>query len=295
MVFSGPRFKTARRCRRFESWCSRIAGAAALAVALSCAATAEAAEVYSFGVVPQFESRKLASVWKPILSELERRTGLSFRLVGSPKIPDFEKAFIGGEFDFAYMNPYHAILAIREQRYQPLVRGGGRPLYGILVVRKDSPIKDVRELAGREVAFPAPNAIGASLLIRADLAQLYGVEVKPAYVQTHSSVYLNVAMGLQAAGGGVMSTLQEQPAEIRETLRVIYQTRTMPPHPVVGHTRVTRADRERVRLAFLGMENTEAGSALLAKVPILKLVAASDDDYAVLLEWGLEKFYVEQN
>ncbi len=40
---------------------------------------------YTFGVVPQFEARRLSDIWVPILDELERRTGLNLTMVGSPE------------------------------------------------------------------------------------------------------------------------------------------------------------------------------------------------------------------
>lgn len=81
--------------------------------------------VYRFGVVPQYEQRKLFRIWRPILDELEKRTGFTFKLVGSPKIPVFERKVEEGDYDFAYMNPYHLILAQERQGYLPLVRDGG--------------------------------------------------------------------------------------------------------------------------------------------------------------------------
>ncbi len=65
---------------------------------------------YTFGVVPQFEQRKLYAVWKPVIDALERRTGLVFNLVTTLKIQDFEKEFLNGNFDFVYMNPYFMIV-----------------------------------------------------------------------------------------------------------------------------------------------------------------------------------------
>lgn len=125
--------------------------------------------VYRIGVVPQFEQRKLFRIWIPILQELEARTGLRFEVVGSELIPDFEKLFLAGEFDFAYMNPYHVVSANNVQGYLPLVCDGSRTLQGILVVRKDSPITSIEELKGQTVAFPSANALGASLLPRSEL------------------------------------------------------------------------------------------------------------------------------
>ncbi len=264
---------------------------AALCLASSQSMAADE-DVYSFGVVPQFEQRKLFRIWRPILDELEHRTGLRFKLVGSPKIPVFEQKYLDGTYDFAYMNPYHLLKAHEAQGYLPLVRDGGRMLKGILVVAKDSPVQKVQELAGKRVAFPAPNALGASLLMRAELASLQGVRVIPHYVQTHSSVYLHVALGLDSAGGGVASTLRSQKAEIQKKLRVLYTTRAMNPHPVSAHPRVPEAHRNKVRDALLEMAKTDSGAALLAKIPMLEAVPASLEDYTPMYAWGLDKYYV---
>jgi phosphonate transport system substrate-binding protein len=265
-----------------------------LAFALHPVWPAEGA-IYRFGVVPQFEQRKLFRIWRPILDELERRTGLGFQLVGSPKIPVFEQKFEEGTYDFAYMNPYHLLRAHDCQGYLPLVKDGGRMLKGILVVSKESPIQKVQELAGKRVAFPSPNALGASLLMRAELAKLHNVEIIPHYVQTHSSVYLHVALGQTVAGGGVAATLNSQKPEVREKLRILYETRPMHPHPVSAHPRVPETDRVKVQQALLAMAQTEKGAALLAKIPIRKAVSASLRDYTPMSEWGLEAFYVSDN
>lgn len=256
---------------------------------------AQAEVTYKFGVVPQFAPRKLASIWLPILEELSKRTGLRFKMTGAPEIPKFEKSFLEGEFDFAYMNPYHAVLAAKKSGYVPLIRDGSRSLYGILVVQKNSPIQNLKDLAGKSVAFPAPNALGASLLMRADLEMLHGVKVKPLYVKTHSSVYLNVVLGQTSAGGGVLTTLKRQKPNIQKLLRIIYTTRKMPPHPITAHPRVPQHIMKSVKEAFLSMSEDKSTSKLLKNVPLRKAVSASIDEYRVLLEWGLDKFYVTTN
>jgi len=247
---------------------------------------------YTFGVVPQYEIHRLASIWLPILTELEKNTGLKFRLIGANNIPDFEERFMNGDFDFAYMNPYHSRLALKNQGYAALIRDDETRLFGILVVRTDSGIDSVEQLEGKEIAFPAPNALGASLVMRADLDQLFGLNYRPRYVQTHSSVYLNVALGKKDTGGGVMGSFSTQQKEIQDKLKIIYKTRTMATHPVVAHPRIPEEHRELVRKAFMEMGETKYGIELLAKIPIRKIVTAYSSDYEELDAWGLEK-YVE--
>ncbi len=258
---------------------------------ISSAAFAET--TYRVGVVPQFEPRKLAAIWIPILTELEKRTGFRLTMVGAARIPEFESEFENGRYDFAYMNPYHSVVAMRKQGYEPLVRDEGTQLSGILVVAKDGPIKQMSDLAGKTVAFPAPNALGASLLMRADLDRIYKLKISPLWSQTHTSAYLNTALGKADAAGGVMGTFEQQPPAVRDKLKILYETRPMASHPVMAHPRVPASDREKLRQAFLDMGATMEGQALLAKVPFKQVGIARSEHYRELAQWGLEDYYVQ--
>jgi phosphonate transport system substrate-binding protein len=174
-------------------------------------------ESYTFAVVPQFEQRKLFTVWQPIVDELSRRTGYNLKLVATLTVPDFERELATGRFDFVYANPYHIMREGSRQGYVPLVRDQ-QALRGILVVRKDSSYKTPAELDGEKLAIPSFNALGASLLIRADLEQVFHAKTIPIDVKTHSSVYLQVANGLIPAGGGVEKTLREQDKAVQDML-----------------------------------------------------------------------------
>ncbi len=267
---------------RFTSLCSLIL--------LPCLTNAET--IYSIGVVPQFEARRIAEIWQPILAEISQLSGVKLELKASPNIPAFEQQFTAGEFDFAYMNPYHAIIANKKPGYAPLLRDNGRSLSGIIVVKKDSPIQSVSELDGKTVAFPAPNALGAALLPRAEFDRKFKIKINELYVKSHSSVYLNVLLGKAAAGGGVQKTLSQQAKEIRDQLRVLYQTTKVAPHPLTAHPRIDAAIQDRVKTAFLQLGDSEKGRMLLKAIPMKQIGPASIDDYAPLKEMGLDQYYV---
>ena len=242
----------------------------------------------SVGVVPQFEQRKLFDVWTKILEPLEKKTGCHFDLVGSPSIIAFEDAFKSGTYDLAYMNPYHVLMAKQAQGYRPLVRSGTKKLTGILVVKKDSPINNVKELDGKKVAFPSPNAFGASLLMRAELARQQDTHVVPEYVKTHPAVYLYVAKGLVDAGGGIASTLAQQPDNVRDSLRILYKTEVVNPHPLVIHPRVPEAMATRIQAAWLELAKEQP--SLFEGIPMEAPVPASYEDYQALEKLTLEDF-----
>lgn len=248
---------------------------------------------YTFGVVPQYGQRQMFATWKPILDELEKRTGLSFRLVSAPTISAFDKECLKGAYDFVYLSPYILLKANKSAGYLPIARDRS-DLRGILVVRRDSPVKSPSELNGKTIAFPSPNALGASLLMRAELSNLFHIRFDPLYVTSHSSVYLHVAKGLAEAGGGVEKTLQEQDGAIRDSLKVIHVTRPMPSHPVAVHPRVRAPEAEKVRRALIGMEGAADGRELLAKIPMNHPVSAALQDYTPMMKWGLDAFWVKE-
>lgn len=255
---------------------------------------AEEKTYYTVGVVPQFSPQAINEIWSHLLHEVSKQAGVELRLVASPSIPEFEKKFTRGEFDFAYMNPYHLIVANREQGYIPLLKDTAKKLRGIIVVAKNSPIRFVHSLDGKTVAFPAPNALGAALIPRAEFANKFHITVKELYTKSHSSVYLNVVLGVADAGGGVEKTLARQPAEIREKLRVLYKTVAVSPHPIVAHPRINSQLRERVKQAFLSVAKSVSGKSMLAKVPLKNLGDAKLEEYLRIESLGLDAFYVRK-
>jgi phosphonate transport system substrate-binding protein len=257
----------------------------------TCAMAAD--KTYTFAVTPQFEQRKLIAIWMPIVEAVQKRTGLSLKLTSMMSVPEFEKELAKSTFDFVYCNPYNIIKSVPDPGYIPLARDSA-PLRGILLVRKDSVYTKLADLEKKTVAFPSPNAIGASLLMRADLARLHHVTINPMYVKTHSSVYLHVVNGLADAGGGVETTLQEQEPAVKDALRIIYTTREFPSLPVAANPRVPKADREKVRKALLELSATPEGKEMFARVPMQDPVATSLEDYAPMRAWGLESFWVDK-
>lgn len=250
------------------------------------------AESYTVGVVPQFEPEKLAGIWAPILEQVSAITGDTYELVGSTNIPEFETDFLRGNFDFAYMNPYHLVMANRAQGYLPLINDGSRMLSGVLVAAKDSGVETVADLEGKTIAYPAPNALGASLLMRAELERKFALNYSARYVSTHSSAYLNVVLGEAGAAGGVRSTLNETPAEIRDQLVVIFETEKLPPHPIAAHPRVSKEAQAAFTQAFLQLAADPETNALLVPIPMTQASETSLDDFEIVKQLGLDSYVI---
>ncbi|MDC8772167.1 phosphate/phosphite/phosphonate ABC transporter substrate-binding protein [Roseateles albus] len=245
---------------------------------------------YSVYIVPQFQAAEIQRIWAPLLEKLGQEAGLQLTLKLVKDIPAFEAELASGRPDFAYMNPYHQLLAHAAQGYRPLLRDS-KMLKGLLLVRKDDPIKSVQDLQGKELAFPAPNALGASLLIRAQLAEGEGVQIKPIYAKTHSNAYRLTLVGKTAASGGLRGTLDKEPEAVQAGLRVLMETQGAAPHPFSAHPRVPAAQAQAVAAAMLKMSADPALQALFKDIPMAKPVAADfERDYRPLAKLRLEKY-----
>ena len=248
-------------------------------------------KTWTVGIVPQRPASQIVATWKPVLREVGLRSGQCFKLEVARSIPAFEEQLRAGRLDFAFLNPYHQLMARRWQGFTPLVRDRAL-LEGLVVVQQTSPIRQLRDLQGASVAFPAPNAFAASLLIRALLAR-DGIRIHPRYVGTHSNVYRSVALSSSQAGGGVNQTLAQERPEVRRQLRILWKTPGFPAHPFSAAGRVPLAVRSRVQNAFLQLAKQPGGPDMLAAVQLPEPVRADHGrDYAPLAQLGLARFVV---
>ncbi|MFV0594466.1 phosphate/phosphite/phosphonate ABC transporter substrate-binding protein [Shewanella sp.] len=231
-----------------------------------------------FGVVPQQPAIQLAKLWPPILAALSENANYQLQFATAPDIPTFEQRLKDGQYDIAYMNPYHYVVFHDHPGYQALAREKDKKLKGLLVVRRDSPIKSLAQLEGQTLAFPAPAAFAASVLPRAHLQQ-DNINVKVKYVGSHDSVYLAVIQGLVEAGGGVQRTFNNLSEAQKQQLTVLWQTPTYTPHAIATHPRVSTAQRQMLLERLMALSTTAQGKALLESVDFSAFTAAEDQDW----------------
>ncbi|HET6718473.1 MAG TPA: phosphate/phosphite/phosphonate ABC transporter substrate-binding protein [Rhodocyclaceae bacterium] len=269
-----------------------LAALLALSPLAASAAPDQAPAGYTLGVAPQFDQRKLFATWKPVVDALSEATGEPFRFRSAGSVPEFEQAVAKGSYDFIYVNPYHLYRERLRQGYIPLVRDV-TPLRGVVAVRNDSAIREAADLDGKSLAVPSLNAIGASMLIQAELERVHGVRVKVVNAKSHSSAYLYAINRLSDAAGGVEKTLAEQEPAIRNALRVVYRTSDFPSHPIAAHPRIPEALRERVRRILLKLSADPAGRAMLHEIPMSRAVPASFKDYEAFRALDLDAYWTE--
>ncbi len=265
----------------------RLLLAALCLSSMTTAAEDSAPASISFGVVPQQAATRLASLWAPVFDYVGERAGVAIRFATAPDIPAFEQRLAAGQYDLAYMNPYHYTVFHEQPGYVAFANQRDKRIRGILVTKKDSDIDDIKALAGRTLAFPAPAAFAASVLPRAALRQA-GIAIEPRYVRSHDSVYLAVAQGLYPAGGGIERTFANTDPQVRERLRILWRTDAYTPHAFAAHPRLDPALVARVRDVMLAMSDDPEGRELLAAIGFDGIDGAKDADWDDVRALGIE-------
>lgn len=231
---------------------------------------------FTFGIVPQQSAGRLAQIWGPFVQEVGRRAGVGLRFVTTADIPTFEACLDKGIFDFAYMNPYHYVLFHQRAGYQAFAHASDETLEGLLVVRADSGLTRLEDLAGKEIAFPSPGALAASVIPRAELTKR-GIAFRPSYVRSHDSVYRAVLAGLMPAGGGIRRTFENLADDQRAALRTVHVTASYTTHAFAARAQVPQAT-----VAAVGRAMTTLGAAneaLLEPLGMVGFVAAADAEW----------------
>jgi phosphonate transport system substrate-binding protein len=231
-----------------------------------------------FGIVPQQSAAKLARNWVPLLKLISKNTGIELKFATAPDIPTFEKRLIAGEYDIAYMNPYHYAVLSKEAGFKALVHEQGKKIKGIIVANKNSKINKLEDLSMQTIAFPAPASFAATLIPKANLTQK-NISFQSKYVNSHDAVYRNIAMGRYVAGGGIIRTFNALPERIRKQLKVIWTSDGYTPHAIATHPQVSEKVRQKLLTGFLDIKNSDASVQLLAPLRMKGFTQANDQEW----------------
>jgi len=249
-----------------------------ITLSLSTIANTAHAETLTFGIVPQQSAKTLARLWTPICNYLSEKTGYTIQFSTAKDIPTFERRLLKGEYDIAYMNPYHYTVFHEKPGYEAIAHQADKRIKGIVVVKKDSDITSLQQLNNSQLAFPSPAAFAASVLPRAKM-KADGIEFEPKYVSSHDSVYLNVSKGLFPAGGGVERTFNNTPPKVKETLRILWRTPGYTPHAIASNPELNTDTLQKLKQALIGMNNDPEGQALLKTIKFSQLKLANNEDW----------------
>lgn len=243
--------------------------------------SAQNSKEITFAVIPFETTLVMAKTFFPLIKYLEKRCDVKIRLVTAPTWGLFRDRVDAGGYDVVYFNPYHYIRSHETQGYLPIVKVGGSPFTGILLVRKDSNIKNYKELKGRTIVFPHRDAWAAFWLTKYYLLKK-GIDVERdndiVFVESHKSGILTCYHRL-ADAAGTWRPLRLINKDIENALTILFETEPHPNMPVAVHPRVGQELSFKLKNALLELHTNKEGQEILKGLNHVKFVDAKDSDY----------------
>lgn len=214
------------------------------------------AKELTLGVVPQQSPLKLSQQWNKVTQYLTEKTGIAIIFKTESSIPLFEEKLYSGQYDLAYMNPYHFVVANTRENYQAKIRSD-KDIVGILLSKDKDLVINKRNLMGKTFLYPAPNAFAATLLTKYELKNKFDLDIEKdahiLYVNSHDSVYKGIQRDIGDIGGGIVRTYEAYNKQEHGKLHIVYKTQNYPSHPIAFHSNVSEADIQKLVKAFLEM------------------------------------------
>jgi len=240
---------------------------------------------YNFSPVNQFNVQVSASFWNPIISYVSARSKVCMKLKLGRTSADTTSFVLAREVDFAFTN--HLFSPDREKMgWTVFGRRNSPPVHAQIVVPADSPIRDIKELAGAAVSFPGPEALVAykvnyAQLLRAD------IPINVVFAGNQDAAFTQLFAGMVKAVGANSQLVANWRGREGSAFRVLWSSAPFNDLALMASPRVPADQVRAVANAFLTMHSdpegkrvlAESGALIHAPVP-LSFVAASQADYA---------------
>lgn len=197
-----------------------------VAVLVADLALATAGETFVIGVAPHTSARVILQMYQPLRVHLEKTLAMPVAVVTAPDFTEFAKSGLRGEYDLAITTSHQARLLQTDAGYLPLVTYKA-DFRAVALVAAKGPVRMPKDLKGKKVLGLSPtsqvtlwgeqwlrdNAIGA---------------LPVTYVSASDSLAQLVIAGEASAGFTSLANYQKLAPDIRQQLRVLAESKTMP-------------------------------------------------------------------
>lgn len=240
-----------------------------------------------FGVFPYLPPSKLSNLFTPIADDFEKTLGMKVLLTSKGEYAGFTEKLVSEDYDLAFVQPFDYVTAHDAHNYLPVARRGGA-LRAIIVVKQDSPIQSIDELAYKTVANP-PKVAAVSHLTSMALKKA-GVNpdtgVVRDYGKSHFSCMQSVLIGTADACGTARQALSHfEKKNMSKRLRIVAESDEIPHSLFIVHKRVPEELRHKLADRILNWPNSSGGQKLLSNGKFIPFVAAKDSDYDIVRKY----------
>jgi len=232
-----------------------------LGLGMVCAHAQDDAAAYRFSPVNQYGINLTAAYWNPIIAYVAEKSGVRLQLKIGRTSADTTAYVLAQEVEFVFTN--HLFSPEREQLgWKVFGRRQTPPVHGQIIVPADSPLTEIGQLAGKDVAFPGPEALVA---YKVPAAQLMAkkVDFKTVYGGNMDGALAQLFSGKVAAVGANSQLAEGYARREGRKYRVLWSSPPLHDLALMASSKVPDKVAKAVARAFIGMHQDPKGRDIL--------------------------------
>ncbi len=256
-------------------------------------------KTYIFGIHPLHNPKKLFEVYQPLIDYLNTNLkDVTITLEASKNYEEYDKKLFSGHFDFSLPNPYQTVEATKYGYSIFGKMGDDQNFRGIILVRKNSDIKEISDLKGKKISYPASTALAATMMPQRFLHD-NGIDinkdVKNLYVGSQESSIMNLFLNESDAAATwppPWLAFEKERPEIAKELEVKWETSSLPNNGLVVKKSIDSKLVEKISTLMFNLHNTQEGQEILKAMELSKFEKADYKTYESVRAF-LDKFEKE--
>lgn len=233
------------------------------AIALSALTLSSQADdvTYRFSPVNQYDINLTAAYWNPIITYVSEKSGVKLSLKIGRTSADTTSYVLAKEVEFVFSN--HLFSPEREKLgWKVFGRRQMPAVHGQIVVPADSPITDISQLKGQDVAFPGPEALVAYKFPYAHLINK-NIDVKVVFGGNQNAALAQLFAGKVKAVGGNSQLIEGYAQREGKKFRVLWSSEPLYDLALMAASTVPAKDVKAVADAFFNMHKDPRGKDIL--------------------------------
>jgi phosphonate transport system substrate-binding protein len=247
-----------------------------------------------FAVATMVSAEETFSTYRQFVKRISRDIGREEVFILRPSYEDVRLALMHGEVDAAFVCTGTYLSGLESKSIKLLVQpefGETKRYRSLLLVPSDSGSRTWEDLRHKVMAFTDSESFTGCLLPSEELAERGQTPddffKKVIYTGSHDRSIMAVAANVVDAAAVDslvwVSTLDKKPS-IGKQVRIIWQSRSFSPPPIVVPAGLDSNLEEALRKALLSLHKDEEGRRILAAIGIRRFVPPQPESYATAVE-----------
>jgi len=249
-------------------------------------------QTYILGVHPLHNPKKLFEVYQPLVDYINQHIPtINLKLEASRNYEAYNKKLFSGYFDFSLPNPYQTVQSLNHGYKIFGKMGDDENFKGIILTRKNGKIKNINDLKGKTISYPAATALAATMLPQYFL-HMHGIninkDIKNNYVGSQESSIMNLYLNKSVAAATwppPWEAFKKERPLIANNLEIKWETQSLPNNGLVVKDSIPQELIEQVATIFFSLHTTKEGKEILKPMELSKFEKAGVQTYKPVEEF----------